>query len=185
MIMAKLILGFNGETLREYDLDQEIMTIGRKTDNDIHIDNLAVSGNHARILTILDDSFIGGLVTDRRVDGGGDNTVFGGDISVRFLKNYRIRAQVLGSRTNERNDPEINEDLPDTTFDDGAHTVAFDGESYIGHSIYTGLERSARFWNFDVDFFATSPTFRAAVSAIRLERAITMTISASPTARMC
>jgi hypothetical protein len=56
--MAKLILGFNGETLREYDLDQEIMTIGRKTDNDIHIDNLAVSGNHARILTILDDSFI-------------------------------------------------------------------------------------------------------------------------------
>ena len=56
--MAKLILGFNGETLREYDLDQEIMTIGRKTDNDIHIDNLAVSGNHARILTILNDSFI-------------------------------------------------------------------------------------------------------------------------------
>ena len=56
--MAKLILAFNGETLREYDLDQEIVTIGRKTDNDIHIDNLAVSGNHARILTILGDSFI-------------------------------------------------------------------------------------------------------------------------------
>jgi len=56
--MAKLILAFNGKTLREYDLDQEIMSIGRKTDNDIHIDNLAVSGNHARILTILNDSFI-------------------------------------------------------------------------------------------------------------------------------
>ena len=56
--MAKLVLSFNGETVREYELDQEIMTIGRKTDNDIHIDNLAVSGNHAKILTILNDSFI-------------------------------------------------------------------------------------------------------------------------------
>jgi pSer/pThr/pTyr-binding forkhead associated (FHA) protein len=56
--MAKLVLGFNGETLREFDLDQEIMTIGRKADNDIHIDNLAVSANHAKVLTILNDSFI-------------------------------------------------------------------------------------------------------------------------------
>jgi pSer/pThr/pTyr-binding forkhead associated (FHA) protein len=56
--MAKLVLSFSGETVREYELDQEIMTIGRKTDNDIHIDNLAVSGNHAKILTILNDSFI-------------------------------------------------------------------------------------------------------------------------------
>lgn len=56
--MAKLVLSFNGETVREYELDQEIMTVGRKTDNDIHIDNLAVSGNHAKVLTILNDSFI-------------------------------------------------------------------------------------------------------------------------------
>jgi len=56
--MAKLLLGFNDETLREYELDQETMTIGRKSDNDIHIDNLAVSGHHAKILTILNDSFI-------------------------------------------------------------------------------------------------------------------------------
>lgn len=56
--MAKLVLGFNGQTLQEYPLDRETLTIGRKTDNDIHIDNLAVSGNHAKILTILNDSFI-------------------------------------------------------------------------------------------------------------------------------
>jgi len=56
--MAKLVLSFNGTAVREYELDQEIMTIGRKTDNDIQIDNLAVSGNHAKILTILNDSFI-------------------------------------------------------------------------------------------------------------------------------
>ena len=56
--MAKLVLSFNGEPLSEYDLDQETVTIGRKADNDIQIDNLAVSGKHAKILTILDDSFI-------------------------------------------------------------------------------------------------------------------------------
>ena len=56
--MAKLLLGFNDETLSEYSLDQETLTIGRRADNDIHIDNLAVSGHHAKILTILNDSFI-------------------------------------------------------------------------------------------------------------------------------
>lgn len=56
--MAKLVLSFKGETLCEYDLNQETLTIGRKADNDIHIDNLAVSGKHAKVLTILNDSFI-------------------------------------------------------------------------------------------------------------------------------
>lgn len=56
--MAKLVLSFNGDFVKEFELDKEILTIGRKPDNDIHIDNLAVSGNHAKILTILNDSFI-------------------------------------------------------------------------------------------------------------------------------
>jgi pSer/pThr/pTyr-binding forkhead associated (FHA) protein len=56
--MAKIILSFDGAPVEEFELDQEIMTIGRKPDNDIHVDNLAVSGTHAKILTILNDSFI-------------------------------------------------------------------------------------------------------------------------------
>lgn len=56
--MAKLVLRFSGDFVKEYELDKEILTIGRKPENDIHIDNLAVSGNHAKILTILNDSFI-------------------------------------------------------------------------------------------------------------------------------
>ena len=56
--MAKLVLSFNGETLKEYELDRDTLTIGRMDDNDIHIDNLAVSGKHAKVLTILNDSFI-------------------------------------------------------------------------------------------------------------------------------
>lgn len=56
--MAKLVLSFNGDVVKEFDLSKETMTIGRKPDNDVHIDNLAVSGHHAKILTILNDSFI-------------------------------------------------------------------------------------------------------------------------------
>jgi len=56
--MAKLKLMFKGETLDVYSLDREQLTVGRRPDNDIQIDNLAVSGRHARILTIVNDSFI-------------------------------------------------------------------------------------------------------------------------------
>ena len=56
--MAKLVLSYKGETLREYSLDQETVTIGRLNENDIHIDNLAVSSKHAKVRTILNDSFI-------------------------------------------------------------------------------------------------------------------------------
>ena len=55
---AKLILSMNGVVLQEYALDKERMTIGRKPHNDIVIDNLAVSGEHAAIVTILNDSFL-------------------------------------------------------------------------------------------------------------------------------
>ncbi len=56
--MAKLVLSLNGSMQGEYPLDKERLTIGRKPDNDIPIDNLAVSGKHALIITILDDSFL-------------------------------------------------------------------------------------------------------------------------------
>jgi len=42
----------------EHPLNKECITIGRKPDNDIQIDNLAVSGHHAQIITILNDSFL-------------------------------------------------------------------------------------------------------------------------------
>lgn len=55
---AKLILSMNGVVLQEYALNKERMTIGRKEHNDIVIDNLAVSGEHAAIVTLLNDSFL-------------------------------------------------------------------------------------------------------------------------------
>ena len=56
--MAKLILSLEGSVIREIPIDKERLTIGRKPTNDIQIENLAVSGEHACIVTILADSFL-------------------------------------------------------------------------------------------------------------------------------
>ena len=49
--MAKLYLRFeqNGQVLKEVPLSQAATTIGRLPDNSVQIDNLAVSGHHAKI----------------------------------------------------------------------------------------------------------------------------------------
>lgn len=56
--MPKLILSMDGLVLKEIALDKEKISIGRKPNNDIQIDNLAISGQHALITTILEDSFL-------------------------------------------------------------------------------------------------------------------------------
>jgi hypothetical protein len=56
--MAKLIMSLDGSIIREIPLDKERVTIGRKPTNDVQIENLAVSGEHARVVTILNDSFL-------------------------------------------------------------------------------------------------------------------------------
>ena len=56
--MAKLILSMDSLVLKEIPLSKERTTIGRKPHNDIQIDNLAISGEHAVVITILNDSFL-------------------------------------------------------------------------------------------------------------------------------
>lgn len=56
--MAKIILSLEGTVIREIPLNKDRVTIGRKAQNDIPIENLAVSGEHACIVTILNDSFL-------------------------------------------------------------------------------------------------------------------------------
>jgi pSer/pThr/pTyr-binding forkhead associated (FHA) protein len=56
--MARLILSLDGQVLAEYNMNKERYTIGRLSDNDIRIDNPAVSGHHSLIINILNDSFL-------------------------------------------------------------------------------------------------------------------------------
>src|ERR1700710_286077 len=56
--MARLILSLDGQVMAEYNMNKERYTIGRLPDNDIRIDNGAVSGHHSLIINILNDSFL-------------------------------------------------------------------------------------------------------------------------------
>lgn len=56
--MARLILSLDGQVLAEYNMNKERYTIGRLPDNDVRIDNPAISGHHSLIINILNDSFL-------------------------------------------------------------------------------------------------------------------------------
>jgi pSer/pThr/pTyr-binding forkhead associated (FHA) protein len=56
--MATLYFSLDGNALGEFVLNKSRMTIGRRPANDIHIDHLSVSGEHAVITTIANDSFL-------------------------------------------------------------------------------------------------------------------------------
>ncbi len=82
--MAKMILSVDGQVLKEFTLSKERTLIGRKPHNDIQIDNLAVSGEHAAIITILNDSFIEDL-------GSTNGTMVNGKpIKKHFLQNNDV-----------------------------------------------------------------------------------------------
>jgi len=72
--MVKVLLKFNAAVIKEYPFEKNELTVGRKEDNDIVIDNPAVSGHHARIVKqggefILEDlnSTNGTFLKDRKV----------------------------------------------------------------------------------------------------------------------
>lgn len=79
--MAKLILSMDGLVLKEITLVKERMSIGRKPNNDIQIDNLAISGEHAAVVTILNDSFLEDL------NSTNGTLVNGQPVKKHFLKN--------------------------------------------------------------------------------------------------
>jgi pSer/pThr/pTyr-binding forkhead associated (FHA) protein len=56
--MSRLILSLDSQVLAEYNMSKERYTIGRLPDNDVRIDNPAVSGHHSLIINILNDSFL-------------------------------------------------------------------------------------------------------------------------------
>jgi len=73
--MAKLSLMFENKLMKEVPIGSRAVTIGRSPDNDLAVDNLAVSNHHARVyyegsrLVVEDlDSLNGTFVNDLRVE---------------------------------------------------------------------------------------------------------------------
>jgi hypothetical protein len=86
--MPKLILKSHGAVLKEIKLDKQRLTIGRKPDNDIVLDDQSASGHHARIIQIqsvyfIEDAgssngtFANGKKTERKQLVNGDQITIG------------------------------------------------------------------------------------------------------------
>lgn len=86
--MPKLVIKFDGVVIDQIVMKQGDMVIGRRPGSDILLDNLAVSGSHATIFTVGNDSFVqdlnstnGTLVNNKRISKhhlmNGDEIVIG------------------------------------------------------------------------------------------------------------
>src|SRR5580693_10785780 len=86
--MSRLVLRFENAMLKEVPLGTQPVTIGRAPDNDIHIDNLAVSNYHARVyveagslvvedLNSLNGSFLNDIRIERAMLKDGDSILIG------------------------------------------------------------------------------------------------------------
>jgi pSer/pThr/pTyr-binding forkhead associated (FHA) protein len=115
---SKLILKFKDAVISECPLDQEETSIGRKPENTIHIDNLAVSGRHARVLkignkAILEDmgSTNGTLVNDKQIT---KHILQHGD-RIGIGKHSLVFVNIDEKEAPEQAQPEENEDDMDKT----------------------------------------------------------------------
>jgi hypothetical protein len=86
--MSRLVLKFESSSLKEVPLGTRPVTIGRAPDNDIQIDNLAVSNYHARVyveagslvvedLNSLNGSFLNDIRVERAMLKDGDSILIG------------------------------------------------------------------------------------------------------------
>lgn len=104
------------------------------------------------------ESFFGGILTDMRLDGGGSSTTFGTDALIRFEDVYQVEWQTLLSHIAE---PDWRDQRSRTT-EIEPYSPTFDGQSFWGQSTYLSLERNARHWRFDLDYYDSDRGFRAA-----------------------
>ena len=69
--MGKLIVTDGSGKTQDFPLNKERVTIGRHPDNDISLNDKAVSGHHAVVITILQDSFLEDLDSTNGTQVGG------------------------------------------------------------------------------------------------------------------
>ena len=150
--MAKLVLSMDGLVLKELTLEQGRLTIGRKSVNDIQIDNMAISGVHAAIVTILDDSFledldstngtlVNGQAVRRHVLAHGDEVELG-KYKLKYLKATPSSPDVIAAPEKKPEIPiEPSERIPEPHLSDAASSMPL-GVIKLLNGANTGKELS-------------------------------------------
>ncbi len=105
------------------------------------------------------DAKIGGLMTNRTFGSDGSNTVAGLDGRIRLFEKVELIAEAMMSNTQE---PILKKNGDTTLFDNGKHTVEYDGEHFFGFADHITLQRFTSGLDLEVNYEDVSPTFRAA-----------------------
>ncbi|MCX6164337.1 MAG: DUF5916 domain-containing protein [Ignavibacteriae bacterium] len=184
--MALKMTGKIGKTefgyLSAYDKKSPFILPYAETSDFILTDRTSLSNIFRVKQTLKDESYIGFIMTDREVNKEGPftmrlldfdsyknnkaqflnvdgyNRAFGLDGKLKFGDMYYLDFQLMKYVTKE-----INYDKYDAvgTFDGGSYTKALDGEYYTGYQSYAILNRSARYWNYNISYRDISPTGRS------------------------
>lgn len=114
--MAKILLKFKDAVIKDLPLEKEATTIGRKSENDIVIDNIGVSGFHAKILkegesfyiedlNSLNGTFVDGEKVSKSILNSGDVILIGKHtlefISEEHKRDEGIKAPIRGVSMDE------------------------------------------------------------------------------------
>ena len=149
--MGKLIVTDGSGMTQEYLLDKERVTIGRHPDNDISLNDKAVSGHHAVVVTILQDSFLEDL------DSTNGTQVNTKQIAKHPLVNGDVISIGRNTMTFEKSKPVVEDDFDRTmiikpvtfgaTFESGANAVPLNapakpliGKLRVANGANTGKE---------------------------------------------
>jgi len=149
--MARLILSLDNQVLAEYNMTKERYTVGRLPDNDVRIDNPAVSGHHSLIINILNDSFLEDL-----------NSTNGTYVNGKLIKKHALQNSdviTIGHHQLRFSDQQTN----DTTQDDFEKTMVIPAAQQNADQI-AKAERAAEKAAAE-SAVAKKPNFRAETAA--------------------
>ena len=118
--------------------------------------------------TFGDNSRVGLLMTDRRLKDGGSGSVISLDGSIRLTKNFDLTLLMIGTHVEEPDDSLISASITDDItdglisekFDKDKYTRGYDGESFWGHGLYTGISYDRRNLYMSLSYLETTPTYR-------------------------
>lgn len=123
--MPRLVLSLDGVVLREVTLTKDRTTIGRRSHNDVVIDNLAVSGEHAVMIANGEDTYLEDLGSTN------GTTVNGQPIKKHLLQSgdtveigkYRLKYQVEGMPESSGVDIDTSQPLRREFYGPGPSTI--------------------------------------------------------------
>lgn len=138
--MPRLVLSLDGVVLREINLAKDRNTLGRRSHNDVVIDNLAVSGEHAVIFFSGSDAYLEDLGSTN------GTTVNGQPVKKHLLRSgdtieigkYRLRYLTDGSSAGDDIDIDTSQPLRREFYGPGPATIQVRQPGAQAHSAQAG-----------------------------------------------